>query len=56
MGGKVSVLGVVQFTPEPFLVAFVINVLSKAVNAQKKCPLRLGRFSIVKSNYENNNQ
>lgn len=49
MGGKASVLGVVQFTPDPFLVAFVISVLSRAVKAQRKLPLRLGKLSIVKS-------
>lgn len=36
MEGNVSVLGVVQLTPEPFLVAFVIKVLSSAVKAHKK--------------------
>lgn len=47
--GNESVRGVVQFTPDPFLVAFVINVLSSAVNAHKKCPVKLGRLSITKS-------
>lgn len=49
MEGSASVRGVVQFTPEPFLVAFVMSVLSKAVKAHKKCPLRLGKLSMVKS-------
>lgn len=51
--GKVSVLGVVQFTPDPFLLAFVTKVLSSAVKAHKKCPVRLGKLSITRSNWNN---
>jgi hypothetical protein len=50
MEGKRSVLGVVQLTPDPFLVALVINGLSRTVNAHKKCPVKLGRLSIMRSN------
>lgn len=50
--GRRSVRGVVQLTPEPFLVAFVINGLSRTVNAHKKWPVRLGRLSMMRSSWK----